>query len=123
MIFFTQVDSIKHIVFLWYIGVSPVVQNETVIFEKSDGPRRIVCNAFGVPDTYTYNEWLHYTYSNQFVRSLDGLANGTLILPHNNTERLMYEDSGKYICNVTNNIPDEHGRLWLVGYIKVIVSG
>lgn len=118
----TQVDSIKHI-FLWYIAVSPVVQNETVVFEKSDEPRRIVCNVFGVPDTYTYNLWLHYTYSNQLVRSLDGQTNGTLILPHNDTERLMYDDCGIYICNVTNNIPDEYGRLWQVGYITVIVSG
>ncbi|CAC5424099.1 HMCN [Mytilus coruscus] len=101
----------------------PVVQNETVVFETNSLPRTLQCKVLGVPDNYTFSKWLHYTYSNQQIRILDGLGNGTLILPNNDREKHMYEDTGIYICNVTNNIPDEGGYIWQTGKIKVIVAG
>ncbi|CAC5424089.1 HMCN [Mytilus coruscus] len=101
----------------------PVVQNETVVFGTNSWPRTLECKVLGVPDNYTFSKWLHYTYSNQQIRILDGLGNGTLILPNNERAKLMYEDTGIYICNVTNNIPDEGAHKWQTGKIKVIVAG
>lgn len=48
---------------------------------------------------------------------------GVLILPEGDTNDLVYEDSGVYICNVTNGIPDESGNLWQSEKIKVMVEG
>lgn len=104
-------------------SASTVVQNEVVFFGAHDQPRTLECNVFGARYNYTYKEWLHYTFSNQLIRNLDGEINGTLILPNNDTENLIYEDSGIYICNVTNNIQNENGNLWQTGKIKVIVEG
>ncbi|CAC5400154.1 unnamed protein product [Mytilus coruscus] len=78
---------------MWYIcfcllyEVPPVVQNETVVFETNSWPRTLECKVLGVPGNYTFSKWLHYTYNNQQIRILEGLGNGTLILP--NREKLM----------------------------------
>lgn len=106
-----------------YFAVPPVVINQTIVFTKSDRPRTLKNNITGQPDTYTYSKWQHYTHSNQFVRVLDGQVNGTLILPNNYPDGLMYEDSGIYIYNVTNNITNEDGLLWQTGMIDVVVKG
>lgn len=45
------------------------------------------------------------------------------MLPNKYPNDLMYEDSGIYICKVTNNIPDEDNHLWQIGKIKVIIAG
>lgn len=110
------------IIFL-YFSDFPVVQNETVYFERINRPRTLKCNVLGVPDTYSYSKWLHYTYSNQLVRTLDGQANGKLILPKGDQEDLMYEDSGLYICNVTNHVRDNDGNIWQTGSINLVVKG
>lgn len=108
---------------LCFFSVSANVKNETVVFELNKRPRILQCKVSGFPDTYSYNKWLHYTQSNQVIRTLDGHANGTLLLPYDDPDDLMYEDSGIYICNVTNNITDEDGHLWQTGRIQAKVKG
>ncbi|VDI07333.1 Hypothetical predicted protein [Mytilus galloprovincialis] len=105
------------------VTFSANVENVSVDFESNDRPRTLQCKVSGVPDTYSYSKWLHYTYSNEIIRTLHGQSNGTLLLPYDNPDDLTYEDSGIYICNVTNNITDQEGNLWQTGRIHVIVKG
>lgn len=98
-----------------------MVQNYNVTFTINDRPIALKCEANGAPKTYKFSEWRHYTYTDQLVRTLQGYTNGTLILP--NHEDLTYEDSGIYICNVTNEIQDEDGHVWKAGQVEVIIEG
>ncbi|CAC5400156.1 unnamed protein product [Mytilus coruscus] len=102
---------------------SPIVQNTTVTLFTSNGPRTLQCSVLGVPDTYNFSEWQHYTYNNELVRHLNGSKHGTLILRNKVSTYPFYEDSGIYICNVTNGVPDEFGNLWQTGTINVTIEG
>ncbi|XP_052063840.1 hemicentin-1-like [Mytilus californianus] len=102
------------------VTYSPVVQNYNVTFKTNDGPITLKCEAKGVPNTYKFSEWRHFTHNDQLVRTIQGYTNGTLILPH---QELTYENSGIYICNVTNGIPDEDGLVWKAGKVEVIIEG
>lgn len=121
-------NSLQHIkifnyFILTYFADSADVENETVVFETNDRQRTLQCKLSGVPDTYTYSKWLHYTYSYKLVRTLNGQANGTLFLPNTDPDDLSNVDRGFYVCNVTNNITDDKGHLWQTGWINVIIKG
>ena len=84
-------------------------------------PATLECNASGVPSEYQFGIWKHFSPSMQFIRNLNGSKDGKLILPRGSEFR--YEDSGIYICNVTNYIPDENGKIWQSGMINVTIEG
>lgn len=93
-----------------------------ITFHKSNRPRSIECEVSGVPDTYNFS-WSHYTSNKQLVRMFNRRSDRKLILPEGDANDLLYEDSGIYVCNVTNGIEDESGKLWQKGEIKVVVEG
>ncbi|VDI33012.1 Hypothetical predicted protein [Mytilus galloprovincialis] len=95
----------------------PVVQNYNMTFTINDRPIALKCEANGAPNKYKFSEWRHYTHNDQLVRTLQGYTNGTLILPHH--EDITFEESGIYICNVTNEVQDEDGHVWKVGKVEV----
>ncbi|XP_071122542.1 uncharacterized protein [Mytilus edulis] len=66
------------------------------------------CLANGFPDTYTFNKWEHQSEKGEHVRYLVGSKNGTL---HLNNVPHQYQISGRYICSVSNGIPDANGNL------------
>ncbi|CAC5419888.1 unnamed protein product [Mytilus coruscus] len=83
----------------------------TVIF----GVDRMYCSPYGVPDTYKFNRWEHQSEQGEHIRFLDGLENGTLILQ---TLPQQYQISGRYVCTVSNGIPDINGRNSQKGFIS-----
>ncbi|CAC5424086.1 unnamed protein product [Mytilus coruscus] len=105
------------------VTYSPVVQNYNVTFKTNGGPITLKYEAKGVPNKYKFSGWRHFTHNDQLVRTIQGYKNGTLILPHHADQELTYENSGIYICNVTNGIPDEDGQLWKAGKVVVIIEG
>ncbi|VDI52989.1 Hypothetical predicted protein [Mytilus galloprovincialis] len=100
----------------------PLVQTEDITFNGMNRPRTLNCNVSGEPNTYILI-WRHYTYNNQLIRMFNKSTSGMLILPEGEADDLVFEDSGFYICNVTNGIPDDCGKLWQSGKIKVMVEG
>lgn len=83
----------------------------TVVF----GFDRIYCSPDGIPDTYTFNRWEHQSEQGEHIRFLDGLENGTLILQ---TLPQQYQISGRYVCTVSNGIPDINGINLQKGFIS-----
>ncbi|CAC5422056.1 unnamed protein product [Mytilus coruscus] len=104
------------------VTYSPIVRSKWITFNKSNRPRSIDCEVSGEPNTYNIS-WSHYTNNNQLVRKFNSCSDRKLILPEGDSNDLLYEDSGVYVCSVTNGITDESGKLWQKGEIKVVVKG
>lgn len=58
---------------------------------------------------YTYGKWEHMSFFNDHIRYLNGTASGILILPLQE-KRVRYQDSGIYVCTVSNGVPDGNGK-------------
>lgn len=78
-------------------------------FTPADSKRQIQCLANGDPMKYTYGKWEHKSFFNEHIRYLDKSADGNLILPFQKRQ-IRYQDSGIYICSVSNGVPDIHGK-------------
>lgn len=100
----------------------PIVRSKIITFHERNRPRIIECEVSGEPNTYKFS-WSHYTNNNQLVRTFDSSSDRNLILPEGDSNDLLYEDSGVYVCSVTNGITDESGELWQKGKIQVVVEG
>ena len=74
------------------------------------------CVAHGVPDSYSYNSWVHLTNNRSVVRHLAS-ANKVSVLSNS------YEDSGIYICNVSNGVIDDNGNEWTTAEYYMNYSG
>lgn len=76
--------------------------------------RKIQCIAKGEPDSYRYFQWEHRSQYNEHIRYLDSSDDGILQLPDVKVSN-RYQDTGIYICNVSNGIPDDHGKIFKQG--------
>ncbi|XP_071148042.1 kin of IRRE-like protein 1 [Mytilus edulis] len=77
-------------------------KNVTIDIRK----RNMQCIADGIPTEYTYSPWEHRSEYNELIRYLDFSSKGKLILPSTESKSDRYQDSGIYICRVSNGIPD-----------------
>lgn len=73
--------------------------------------RQFQCIAQGEPDNVTYFRWEHKSLFNEHIRYLSATNEG--ILRINESKR--YQNTGFYICNVSNGIPDYHGNVFQQG--------
>lgn len=71
---------------------------------------------------YTYGKWEHKSFFNEHVRYLNGTSSGLLILPLQE-KRVRYQDSGIYVCSVSNGVPDENGNYFQKEYSYVFSKG
>ncbi|CAG2211979.1 unnamed protein product [Mytilus edulis] len=78
-----------------------------------DRPHSFDCVAKGFPHKYIFNKWEHQSEQGEHIRFLDGLHNVTLNLPNH---QLKYQITGRYICTVSNGIPDANGSLLQNGF-------
>ncbi|CAC5426679.1 unnamed protein product [Mytilus coruscus] len=78
------------------------------------------CVAKGFPHKYTFNNWEHQSEEGEHIRFLDGLHYVTLNLQNH---QLKYQISGRYICTVSNGIPDVNGSLLQKGFKSMQYTG
>lgn len=76
--------------------------------------REIQCMAQGEPDNVTYFRWEHRSVFNEHIRYLDATSDGILQLLEDN-ESHRYQNTGFYVCNVSNGISDTSGNLYQQG--------
>lgn len=84
------------------------IEYSNVTFDEQQ--RHMLCLAEGIPTDYTYSHWEHQSEYNEHIRYLNSTSTGNLILPITELKYNRYQDSGIYICRVTNGIPDRKGR-------------
>ncbi|XP_071150261.1 cell adhesion molecule Dscam1-like [Mytilus edulis] len=96
----------------------PEVHLDYKNFTLKDKLRTIQCTAEGFPSNYTYGVWEHQSEFNEHIRYLKSTDNGTLILPRINEASSKYQDSGIYICMVSNGVPNkqhfQQGKAYVV---------
>lgn len=80
------------------------------------------CNPDGQPNKYTFRRWEHKSLLDQHVRYLSGNATGFLKLPIQN-ETIRYQDTGMYICRVSNGVADIGGKYLSEERAYVISTG
>ncbi|CAC5391278.1 unnamed protein product [Mytilus coruscus] len=96
----------------------PYVHLHNKNFTIDDETRTILCKAEGFPSNYTYGIWEHCSEFNEHIRYLNSTEKVTLILPKINAVFYKYQDSGIYICMVTNGISNkqhfQQGKAYVV---------
>ncbi|CAC5368728.1 unnamed protein product [Mytilus coruscus] len=83
---------------------------------------KLDCNPQGLPNVYTFEPWEHTSVTGQHIRFLNGDHNGNLILNQTNPESTL-QDTGIYICSVSNGINDRRGRFRQTGHATISCNG
>lgn len=84
--------------------------------------RDIQCVAQGEPDNVTYFRWEHRSIFNEHIRYLDATSDGILQLLEDN-ESHRYQNTGIYVCNVSNGIHDYNGNVFQQGKVYLELEG
>ncbi|CAC5412282.1 unnamed protein product [Mytilus coruscus] len=87
----------------------PSVRIDYNNYTENENRRELLCVANGNPDTYTFSRWEHKSKFGEHIRFINGYTNGSLVLPATRTKS--YQDSGFYVCTVSNGVPDTHGQV------------
>ncbi|VDI64121.1 Hypothetical predicted protein [Mytilus galloprovincialis] len=104
------------------ISYPPVVNVCILKLYEDSTFREIQCIPLGEPDSYNYFPWEHRSRFNEHIRYLGATDNGKLQIPVVNVSN-RYQNSGFYICNVSNGIPDNHGNVFQQGRTYVEFAG
>ncbi|CAC5417636.1 unnamed protein product [Mytilus coruscus] len=104
------------------ISYPPVIAIWYRNLTEYDRNREIRCLAEGEPNIYNYFQWEHKSLFNEHIRYLGATDDGILRLPDVSVSN-RYQDTGVYICNVTNGIPDYHGNIFQLGRAYLIFDG
>ncbi|CAG2201490.1 unnamed protein product [Mytilus edulis] len=114
-----------HITNLSSSDEDPPVVNVHVCMQKLSEDsmlREIKCIPNGVPNTYNFFPWEHRSQFNEHIRYLDATGDGILQLTGVNVSDT-YQDTGFYICNVSNGISDKYGNVFQQGRTYVKFAG
>lgn len=87
------------------------------MYNLSDGIQ-LTCNASGESSTYKFEDWEHRSELNQHIRYLKDTHNGNLFIQDN-----QYQNSGIYICKVTNDVSPRNGNLFQIRQISIPYEG
>ncbi|CAC5368442.1 TTN [Mytilus coruscus] len=96
------------------------LENETFLYTTSH--RTLRCIADGDPENYTYGNWEHRSFLNDHIRYLNRTSTGDLILPVQEKQQ-RYQDSGIYVCSVSNGVPGIDGKHFQKGQSYVFQKG
>lgn len=101
----------------------PHIPDQYLNFSDTDVSRTMNCLAQGVPANYTYGHWKHLSYFGEHIRYLNSAADGRVSLPQIENKINKYQDSGIYICTVSNGVVDRTDKRFQNGKIFVIANG
>lgn len=81
------------------------------------------CNAAGEPNYYTFFQWVHKSEFHQQIRQFNGTTSGILRVYRTKNPFNQYEDSGYYMCRVSNGITNINGKTTQEGKTLVTFEG
>lgn len=83
----------------------------------------LTCNATGEPNKYTFLSWVHESKFHDQIRHFNGTRPGILRVLRTIIITKQYQDSGFYICRVSNGITDSNGKKFQKGMASVKFEG
>ncbi|CAG2232728.1 CADM4 [Mytilus edulis] len=92
------------------VNYPPVVKIEYTNVTVDKKVRKLQCTATCVPTKITYIQWEHRSEYNEHIRYLNSTGREDIILPSTDLQFKRYQDTGIYICRVSNGIPDREGN-------------
>ncbi|XP_052080102.1 hemicentin-1-like isoform X2 [Mytilus californianus] len=101
----------------------PIMEKQYIHFSKDEVLRQLQCFPEGVPNRFTFGRWEHRSYFNEHIRYLNSTSNGKLLLPILKNTTSKFDDSGIYVCNASNGVPDPHGNVFQYGELFVVWKG
>ncbi|XP_052080729.1 hemicentin-1-like [Mytilus californianus] len=87
----------------------PSVYLENKNFSINESKRVVHCKGDGEPNNITYFRVEHTSYFDEHIRYLAVSSDGIAKLPPMK-ESKRYQDTGLYLCNASNGVPDEKGN-------------
>ncbi|CAC5395702.1 unnamed protein product [Mytilus coruscus] len=89
--------------------------------EGRNGTLNLQCNPSGEPNNYTFLQLEHRSEFNEHIRFLNSSNNGSVL--RISIEDAGLQDTGIYVCNVSNDVPDQNGRQFQSGKRLVEIKG
>ncbi|XP_076089159.1 uncharacterized protein LOC143059530 [Mytilus galloprovincialis] len=84
--------------------------------------RKVRCKGDGLPNTLTFSRVEHKSYFNEHIRYIEVSSDGIATLPPVDAfDR--YQDTGLYVCNASNNIPNREGNTFQQGEAYLVSDG
>lgn len=84
--------------------------------------RTVRCKGDGLPNTLTFSRVEHKSYFNEHIRYIEVSSDGIVTLPP--VDALdRYQDTGLYVCNASNNIPNRKGNTFQQGEAYLVSDG
>lgn len=77
----------------------------------------LFCNATGVPTNYTFSKWEQQSFNGKHLRYLN--VESAILTINMTDDNPLYNLDGRYVCTVTNGIPDSNNVALQKGYTDV----
>ncbi|CAC5361915.1 unnamed protein product [Mytilus coruscus] len=100
----------------------PTVYVEYNNFSIYKNKRYVYCKADGVPNNFTFFRLEHKSLFNEHIRYLEVTSDGIAELPHTDQSH-SYQDTGLYMCNVSNGVSDRRGKPFQQGEAYLVYNG
>ncbi|CAC5399969.1 unnamed protein product [Mytilus coruscus] len=85
----------------------------TIVYNITNGTLKLECSPSGVPNNYTFMQLEHRSEFNEHIRFLNFSNDGSVL--RTSIEDVGIQDTGIYVCNVSNDVPDQYGRTFQSG--------
>ncbi|VDI11168.1 Hypothetical predicted protein [Mytilus galloprovincialis] len=99
---------------LFDIRYAPIVQ---IIKKVTRKKLELICIPRGNPDSYTFDDWEHWSKFKQHIRNVKGTPDGKLTFLKYNNNNSFHENDGIYKCKTSNGINGTNGNLYQKGSV------
>ncbi|VDI11165.1 Hypothetical predicted protein [Mytilus galloprovincialis] len=96
------------------IQYAPIVN---IIKKVTRKKLELICSPKGNPNSYTFDDWEHWSEFKQHIRNVKGTPENKLTFLKYNNNNSFHENDGIYKCKTSNGINDTNGRLYQKGSV------
>ncbi|CAG2211171.1 HMCN [Mytilus edulis] len=111
-------DIWNYRIFNIFVKISP---NVDVSYNLTNGTLNFACSPSGIPNNYTFLQLEHRSEFSEHIRFMNFSNDGSVL--RISIENPGIQDAGIYVCNVSNDVPDQNRRQFQFGKTLVELEG